>query len=52
MPLNYLIVAVGHALLVVAGGLIVGINDGVRGNTVGIVRLSPGVDGVNICNSR
>jgi hypothetical protein len=48
-PTHYLIVAVGHALLVVAGGLIVGIDDGVGGNAVGVVRLSPGVDGVDVC---
>eukprot|EP00960_Hanusia_phi_P038580 753492-Hanusia_phi.AAC.7 len=38
----------GHALLVVAGGLIVGVDDGVRGDAVGVVRLSPGVDGVDV----
>ena len=45
-----LVVAGDDALLVVAGGLIVGINDGVRGHTVGVVRLSPGVDGVDVRN--
>ena len=43
-----LIAALDHALLVVAGGLIVGVDDGVRGHTVGVVRLGPGVDGVNV----
>eukprot|EP00961_Rhodomonas_salina_P232479 3140896-Rhodomonas_salina.4 len=37
-----------HALLVVGGGLVVGVGDGVRGDTVGVVRLRPGVDGVNV----
>ena len=45
-----LVVAGNDALLVVAGRLIVGINDGVGGNTVGVVRLSPGVDGVDVRN--
>ncbi len=45
-----LIVAGGDALLVVGRRLIVGVDDGVRGHTVGVVRLSPGVDGVNIRN--
>ena len=35
------------ALLVVSGRLVVGVNDGVRGHTVGVVRLRPGVDGVD-----
>ena len=43
-----LVVAGDDALLVVAGGLIVGIDDGVGGDTVGVVRLSPGVDGVDV----
>jgi hypothetical protein len=43
-----LVVAGGHALLVVGGRLIVGVNDGVRGDTVGVVRLGPGVDGVDV----
>ncbi len=43
-----LVVAGGHALLVVAGRLIVGVDDGIRGDTVGVVRLSPGVDGVDV----
>ena len=43
------LVATGsHALLVVGRGLIVGVDDGVGGNTVGVVRLSPGVDGVDV----
>ena len=37
-----------HALLVVARGLVVGVDDGVGGHTVGVVGLGPGVDGVNI----
>ena len=43
-----LIGADGHALLVVAGGLIVGVDDGVGGHAVGVVGLGPGVDGVDI----
>ncbi len=43
-----LVAAGSHALLVVGGGLIVGVDDGVGGNTVGVVGLSPGVDGVDI----
>ncbi len=43
-----LVVAGGHTLLVVARGLIVGVNDGVRGDAVGVVRLGPGVDGVDV----
>ena len=43
-----LVVAGDDALLVVAGGLIVGVDDGVRGHTVGVVRLGPGVDGVDV----
>ncbi len=46
----HLIVAGGDALLVVGRRLIVGVDDGVRSHTVGVVRLSPGVDGVNIRN--
>ncbi len=45
---KYLVVAGSHALLVVGGGLIVGVDDGVRGDTVGVMRLSPGVDGVDV----
>ncbi len=45
---KYLVVAGGHALLVVGGGLIVGVDDGIRGDTVGVVRLGPGVDGVDV----
>ena len=45
-----LIVADRDALLVVARGLIVGVDNGVRGNAIGVVRLSPGVDGVDICS--
>jgi len=47
---NNLVVAGSDALLVVAGGLIVGVDDGVGGNTVSIVRLRPGVDGVHVRN--
>jgi hypothetical protein len=43
-----LVVAGGNALLVVAGRLIVGVNDGVRSDAVGVVRLGPGVDGVDV----
>ena len=43
-----LIAALDHALLVVAGGLIVGVDDGVGGHAVGVVGLGPGVDGVDI----
>jgi hypothetical protein len=43
-----LIGADGHALLVVLGGLVVGVDDGVGGNAVGVVGLGPGVDGVDI----
>ena len=43
-----LIGADGHALLVVAGGLVVGVGDGVGGNAVGVVGLGPGVDGVDV----
>jgi hypothetical protein len=43
-----LVIASDDSLLVVARGLIIGINDGVRRNTVGVVRLSPGVDGVDV----
>ena len=43
-----LVAAGGHALLVVAGGLIVGVDDGVGGHAVGVVGLGPGVDGVDI----
>jgi len=43
-----LIAAGGHALLVVLGGLIVRVDDGVGSHTVGVVGLGPGVDGVNI----
>ena len=45
---NCLVVADGHALLVVAGGLVVGVSDGVGGDTVGVVGLGPGVDGVDV----
>ena len=48
MRTDHLIAALDHALLVVAGGLIVGVDDGVGGHTVGVVRLGPGVDGVNV----
>ena len=48
MKPNCLVVADGHALLVVAGGLVVGVSDGVGGDTVGVVGLGPGVDGVDI----
>ena len=43
-----LIATDGHALLVVRGGLVVGVGDGVRGDAVGVVRLRPGVDGVDV----
>ena len=43
-----LIGADGHALLVVRGGLIVGVDDGVGGHAVGVVGLGPGVNGVDI----
>jgi len=43
-----LIGADSHALLVVVGGLIVGVDDGVGGHTVGVVGLGPGVDGVDV----
>jgi len=43
-----LVAACGHALLVVGGGLIVGVNDGVGRDAVGVVWLGPGVDGVHI----
>jgi hypothetical protein len=43
------LVAAGNlALLVVAGGLVVGVDDGVGGHAVGVVGLGPGVDGVDI----
>jgi hypothetical protein len=45
-----LVVAGNDALLVVAGRLVVGVDDGVRGDAVGVVRLSPGVDGVDVRN--
>ena len=43
-----LVAAGGHALLIVLGGLIVGVDDSVRGHAVGVVRLGPGVDGVDV----
>jgi hypothetical protein len=43
-----LVAALDHALLVVAGGLIVGVDDGVGGHAVGVVGLGPGVDGVDV----
>ena len=43
-----LVTALDHALLVVAGWLIVRVDDGVGGHAVGVVRLGPGVDGVDI----
>jgi hypothetical protein len=43
-----LVAAGGHALLVVLGGLVVGVDDGVGGHAVGVVGLGPGVDGVDI----
>ena len=46
-----LVVAGSNALLVVASRLIVGVDDGVRGDAVGVVRLSPGVDGVDVGDS-
>ena len=47
---KYLVVAGGHALLVVGRGLIVRVDDGIRGDTVGIVRLGPSVDSVDVRN--
>jgi hypothetical protein len=46
--LSCLVAAGGHALLVVPGGLVVGVDDGVGGHTVGRVGLGPGVDGVDV----
>jgi hypothetical protein len=46
--LSCLIATVLHALLVVARGAVVRVDRGVRGNAVGIARLSPGVDGVHV----
>ena len=43
-----LVSAGNHALLVVAGRLIIGIDDGVGGDAVGVMGLSPGVDGVDV----
>jgi hypothetical protein len=43
-----LVGADGHALLVVARGGVVRVDDGVGGHTVGVVGLGPGVDGVDI----
>jgi hypothetical protein len=40
--------ASSHTLLVIARGLIVGVDDSVRGNALSIQRLSPGIDGVDI----
>jgi hypothetical protein len=48
MPPDNLVSASGHTLLVVAGRLVVGVDDGVGGHTVGVVRLSPCVDGVDV----
>jgi hypothetical protein len=45
---DHLIAALDHAQLVAAGGLIVGVDNGARVHTVGVVRLGPGVDGVNV----
>ena len=45
-----LVVAGSNALLVVASRLIVGVDDGVRGDAVGVVRLRPRVDGVHVRN--
>jgi len=45
---NHLVATLDHALLVVAGRLVVGVDDGVGGHTIGVVRLGPGVDGVDI----
>ena len=41
-----LVAADGHALLVVLGGLVVRVDDGVGGHTLGGAGLGPGVDGV------
>ena len=46
--MDRLVAALDHALLVVAGGLVVGVDDGVGGHTVGVVGLGPGVDGVDV----
>jgi len=43
-----LVAAGGHALLVVLGRLIVGVDDGVGSHTVSVVRIRPGVDGVDV----
>merc|ERR1712216_1037953 len=43
-----LIAPLGHALLVVAWGAVVGINDGVGGSAVGAAGLSQRVDAVDI----
>ena len=43
-----LVGADGHALLVVARGGVVRVDDGVGGHTVGVVGLGPGVDGVDV----
>jgi hypothetical protein len=48
MILHRLIAAGGHALLVVARGLVVGVDDRVGGHAVGVVGLGPSVDGVDI----
>jgi hypothetical protein len=48
LAIQHLVVAGGDALLVVARRLIVGVDNGVRGDAVGVVRLSPGVDGVDV----
>ena len=37
-----------HALLVVARRRVVGVNDGVRGDAIGVVGLGPIVDGVDV----
>jgi hypothetical protein len=36
------------ALLVVAGGLVIGVDNGVGGDSLSILHLSPGVDGIDI----
>ena len=48
MLLHRLISKDSHALLVVARGLVVGVDDRVGGHSVGVVGLGPSVDGVDI----
>ena len=46
LAIECLVAAGGHALLVVLGGLVVRVDDGVGGHTLGGAGLGPGVDGV------